>query len=148
VNPSLRFTVYGSPQPAGSKKAFVRGKHASVVDANPKAKGWKTWVAQAAGEAMSGRPLFDGPLSVTFRFYRARPKSHRLKGGGLSAEGKRNPYPATRPDLLKLARGTEDAMTGVVWTDDALIVDEMLSKDWGEPERVVVIVYELSEEAP
>jgi len=37
------FTVYGRPAPAGSKRAFTpKGwDRAIVVDANPKAKGWK-----------------------------------------------------------------------------------------------------------
>ena len=32
------------------------------------------------------------------------------------------------PDVLKLARGVEDALTGIVWRDDAQIVNESLNK--------------------
>jgi Holliday junction resolvase RusA-like endonuclease len=140
MTPTLRFTVYGTPQPTGSKKSFGSGH---VVDANPKSRPWKNQVAQVAGETMAGRSILDGPLFVSFKFYRARPKDHRGKNG-LTAKGKRTPYPHTRPDVLKLARGVEDALTGVIWTDDALIVDEVLMKQWGTPERVEVEVWDLA----
>ena len=45
--------------------------------------------------------------------------------------------------MLKLARAVEDALTGIVWRDDAQIVDEQLSKVYGEPARVEVDVAEL-----
>lgn len=39
------------------------------------------------------------------------------------------------PDVLKLARGVEDALTGIVWRDDAQIVNESLSKVVVAPPR-------------
>ncbi len=147
ASPVFEVTVYGTPQPAGSKKAIpFKGRdgrlHASVSDANKKAKPWKTQVAQACGDALpEGFKLFRGPLAATFTFYRARPKGH------LSTKGDPRPsapaYPITRPDALKLARGVEDAMSGVVYSDDSLIVDEHLFKRYGEPERVEVQLHHL-----
>jgi Holliday junction resolvase RusA-like endonuclease len=37
-------------------------------------------------------------------------------------------YPISKPDVLKLARAAEDALTGIIWSDDALIVQEHLYK--------------------
>lgn len=139
----LHLTVYGTPMPAGSKKAFSGGGKAWVTDANPKSRPWKNQVAQVAGEVMAGRPLLDGPLRATFIFYARRPNGHYKGSGGLSAKGKRTPLPVTRPDVLKLARGVEDALSGVVYRDDAQIVDETLLKRYGEPERVEITVEEL-----
>lgn len=138
--PALAFTVHGTPMPAGSKRAFFRGGRALVVDANKKSRPWKDQVAQAAGEAMSGRELLRGPLEVRLCFFVRRPKAH------LNVRGQVKPsapeYPTTKPDALKLARGVEDAMSGVVYGDDAQIVDEVLAKRYG-PERVEIEVYEL-----
>lgn len=141
---AMVFTVFGTARPAGSKRAFVRGKRAHVVDANPNAKPWKLQVAQVAGEAMQDADLFEGPLSVGFIFYVARPKGHYTSKGELSAKGRRTPYPAKKPDVLKLARAVEDALSGVVYRDDAQIVEEYLSKRWGTPERVEIAVQALS----
>lgn len=142
---SLVIVVYGSAKPAGSKRGFrIPGTNGvRITDANPKAKSWKSQVAQVAGETMAGRELLQGPIEVSFQFFRPRPKGHAGKNG-LSAEGRRMPWPAVKPDVLKLARGVEDALTGVVWRDDAQIVRELLAKEYGEPERVVISVRELA----
>ena len=135
----IRFTVYGSAEPAGSKRAFVVNGHAVVSDANRKSRGWKTQVSATARDAYRGA-LLDGPIAVTMRFYRPRPAGHMgKKGVRASAPG----HPATRPDVLKLARAVEDALTGVVWRDDAQIVDERLFKRYGEPARVEVEIESL-----
>ena len=44
--------------------------------------------------------------------------------------------PTTKPDLLKLARGVEDAMSGIVYRDDAQITTEYLAKWYAEDGRV------------
>jgi Holliday junction resolvase RusA-like endonuclease len=139
-------TVFGTPQPGGSKKAFVnpRTKQANVVDANPKAKPWQTIIAQVVGEAMevATLALLPGPLAVEFDFYRARPAGHFGTGRNAGQlKGSAPPWPTTRPDVLKLARAVEDALTGVTWRDDAEIVVERLRKHYGEPERVEIRVW-------
>lgn len=131
--PVLAFRVHGSPQPAGSKKAFVHPAtgHAQVVDANSKARPWKERVAQVAGETYSG-PLLDGPLVARFTFFTPRPRGHFGTGRNAGTLKPSAPaFPTTRPDALKLARAVEDALTGVVWRDDALIVEEHLYKRYG-----------------
>lgn len=140
--PTLHVVVHGTPEPAGSKRSFVpKGwTRPVVVDANPKAKGWKGLVAQHAGEAMEGRALLRGPLHLTLQFTVRRPKGHYgargLKPGAPA-------HPTTRPDVLKLARGVEDALSGVVYADDSQVVDERLRKVFGETEGVEIVVVEL-----
>lgn len=137
----LVFTVYGQPQTAGSKRAFPFRRPngslgTSVTDDNPKSRSWKGMVAHAAREAYQGE-LLDGPLAVTFTFYRPRCKGH-IGAKGVKASAPR--YPTTKPDVLKLARAVEDALTGVIWRDDAQICVERIYKDWGEPARVEITV--------
>jgi Holliday junction resolvase RusA-like endonuclease len=142
---SFQLTVYGEAQPAGSKRGFKNPRTGAVIvtDANPKSKGWKAQVAQAAGEKFEGE-LLDGPLFVAFTFRRPRPRSHYGTGRNRGFVKPSAPaFPTTRPDALKLARGVEDALTGVVWTDDARIVTELLEKRWGEPARVEIEIKEL-----
>jgi Holliday junction resolvase RusA-like endonuclease len=143
--PVLEFTVYGKAQPAGSKRAF---KHPTtgrvmVTDAAKGSRAWKEQVSSAAAVALANGKgnrageLLVGPLAVAMRFEVVRPASHYGKRGLRSSAPK---YPTTRPDVLKLARAVEDALTGVVWRDDALIVDEQLVKRYGEQARLVVFV--------
>ena len=145
----ISFTVLGLAAPAGSKTAYAP-KHrdgspvlrpngsvmVTVADANKKAALWKREVAEAARQAYDGE-LLDYPLSLSLTFYRPRPKSHF---GARGVRPSATLWPTTKPDVLKLARAVEDALTGIIWRDDAQIVHEVLVKHWGEPARVCVLI--------
>lgn len=145
---TIRFTVIGKPQPAGSKSgAPIRRKNGSIGvamrDSNPRAKPWQAIVAHAAREAYSG-DLLRGPLDVTMTFFLPRPKGHYGTGKNSAKLKPSAPYfPTKKPDALKLARGTEDALTGVVYADDSQIVVERLEKAYGEPARVEIEISEM-----
>jgi len=144
----VTFTVYGKPQPAGSKRVVPaggkRGGRPLVIDAAKRSRPWKQEVAGVAELAMKGRALLAGPLILHLRFFVARPRGH------FGARGVRPTAPVAptvRPDLLKLARAVEDALTGIVYRDDAQIVAETLLKMYDQPERVEVSVEPLADSA-
>jgi Holliday junction resolvase RusA-like endonuclease len=125
----IDFTVIGKPEPAGSKKGFVIKGHVVIADANKKAKPWKLEVEVAAIQAMGERPAYDEPLVAAFLFGMPRPKTVKRE------------LPSVRPDTTKLIRAVEDACTGIVWKDDALIVMQHASKMYTDgPGFVRVIV--------
>ena len=135
----VHFTVLGKCEPGGSKRGFPVHRSCgsigvSLSDANPRVKSWRQEVAQCALDAMDGPP-WEGPVVLTLHFYLTRPKSVKRQ------------YPSVRPDVLKLARAVEDAMTGIVYRDDAQIVEETLIKRYAntEPPQVVVIARTLEE---
>ena len=146
----LRFTVIGHPEPAGSKRAFPFKRRdgrvgVAVSDANPRAKQWKQGVACIAAEEMAklqlpvDKPLLDGALWIHTKFYVMRPAGHFGSGKNASTLKPSAPvFPKTRPDYGKLARGLDDAMTGVVYQDDSQIVKATIEKFYGVPERVEV----------
>ena len=132
----VEFVVCGRAEPAGSKRAIPvardwktrPGVRWRVVDANPRAKSWQAEVAKAAAAAMGERELLDGPLFLFATFYAPKPKSVRRA------------FPTVKPDLTKLLRGLEDAMTGVIYRDDAQIIEQFMSKRYGTQARVHVRV--------
>lgn len=138
---TIQFTVEGKPAPAGSKRGFVRGKHAVIVDANPNAGVWKQQVAQAAREAYGGE-LLTGPLLVEMAFRMVRPKSHYGTGKVSAVRVKPTApvHPTGKPDVLKLTRAVEDALTGVIYRDDSQIVSEQIAKCYGSTAGVTVTV--------
>src|SRR3990172_1521410 len=139
---TLRFIVYGQPAPAGSKRSIG---HRRIIDANPKAAEWKRQVAQVVGHAFDGNRLLEGPLRLELVFYRPRPANHYGTGrnqGRVKASAPE--YPVGRPDVLKLARGVEDALSGILYMDDAQIVSERLTKLYGSPARVEITVTVMS----
>src|SRR5579859_2477883 len=141
----LTFTVYGRPAPAGSKRVLPAGGRAGgrpiVVDDSKRSRPWKQQIAEIALAVMAGRPLLDGPLDLQLVFYLRRPRGHfGARGLKPSAPAR----PTVKPDVLKLARAVEDALTGQLWRDDAQVVVELLEKVYGEPERVEITVAELA----
>lgn len=120
----VEFSVIGIPQPRGSKRAMPNraGGRPLMVDTNSKSAPWMATVAAEASKAMKGKPLLDGPLVLSVAFLFPRPKSH-YRSGKRSAE-LRDDAPkrhGKKPDCDKLLRAIGDAMTGVVYRDDAQI---------------------------
>lgn len=138
----IEFTVHGTAAPAGSKRGFLnpRTGRVMITDDSTRSRPWKAQVTDAAVQAMSGRDLLAGALSVTLSFTVARPKTHR-GARGLRPSAPR--FPTVRPDVDKLSRAVLDALTGVVYRDDAQIVRKLATKSYGEPARVEIRVMEL-----
>lgn len=133
MNP-ISFSVKGIPKPAGSKTAFAikRGGvytgRTVVMDACKKTKSWQATVKAEAKKHAPATP-FVGQIKVAFNFYLPRPKSHFGTGKNSQKLKSTAPlYHIGKPDLLKLARAVEDAMTGIVYVDDSQIVVEELLK--------------------
>ncbi len=140
----LELWVPGVAKPGGSKRAYIRRKGGQVVgvgvaDQSEKSD-WRQRVAFFAREAFDGEPL-DILLEVSFRFVRVRPCNHFGTGrnaGVLKASAPDRP--GTQPDGLKLTRLAEDALTGIVWTNDARIVRHVIDKDYGPEPGVRITV--------
>ena len=135
---SVSFTVHGKAQPAGSKTAGkTKEGRLFVRDSSGGSAPWKRQVAAAAGEAMQGAPLFEGALRLAVVFTVPRPQGHY---GARGLRPSAPEHPTVRPDVTKLLRAVEDAMTGVVWRDDSQVVWQVAWKEYGEPAHCIVTV--------
>ena len=119
----IQITVYGSPAPQGSKsfKGMSKSGHAILAESSKAVKPWREAVKYAALERTrppnhpDGFAPLPGPLLVEITFTLAKPKS---------APKSRRTWPDKKPDLSKLVRSTEDALTDAgVWQDDARVID-------------------------
>ena len=119
----LAFTVYGTPIPKGSTKAFVpKGwKRAIVTSDNPRTKPWQEAVMHAAIEAIASSPPLEGAVFLSLRFYLPRPKS----------APRRVTMATKKPDLDKLVRAVKDGLTRAgVYRDDSQVVGLGARKDF------------------
>lgn len=151
----LVFFVEGRPQTAGSKTAvpITNGEGERVAtrvveSGDRKAKAaWREDVREAARRAIAeagGDWPTSNALSVEFVFHRRRPKGHYGSGRNADVVKDSAPrHPTTRPDVLKLARAAEDALTGILWHDDSVITREELVKAWSAREGLTVAVRRL-----
>lgn len=118
----IRLTVFGMPAPQGSKKFVGTTKEGRgiLVESSKKVKPWRMDVKAAAEGMMQGKPAIDGPITVLMTFTLPKPAS---------APKTKRTYPDRMPDLSKLVRSTEDALTDAgVWADDARIITLVASK--------------------
>lgn len=127
---SLLLTVRGLPVPQGSARAFIAAGRAFVATEGNRTSSplgaWRSAVATEARKAMAEAPAWSDPVSVSITFFMPRPKSHRRTNGELrpSAPG----FPAGKPDLDKLVRAVLDALSVVVFRDDAQVVSLTATK--------------------
>ena len=134
----IQFKVPGIPVPQGSTRAFVvKGKggapaRAVTTAANPRTKGWRNDVAALALEH-APPALWTGPVLISMAFRFPRPAS---------VPRHKREWPVTKPDLDKLIRAIYDALTGIVWKDDAQVVSSSESKSYDddEPAGVTILV--------
>lgn len=115
----ISFAVRGIPAPQGSKsfKGLSKAGRAILTESSKKVRPWRQDV-KAAAEALierMGLAPIDGPVIVRMVFTLPKPAS---------APKRRRTYPMRTPDLSKLARSTEDALTDAgIWTDDARVIE-------------------------
>lgn len=133
------FTVFGKAESGGSK-TYTPNARTKVRDSNDNVHAWKQEIGIVAGTLRRGKPPYEGPLYLKVVFYRKRPKWHTGVHGIKKSAPK---FPDTKPDTTKLIRPLEDALTGILWNDDAQVVRQYAEKRWvgaGEEERVEVEV--------
>lgn len=117
---SVSFVAFGQPAPQGSKsfKGMSKAGRAILVESSKAVRPWRMDVKLAAIECRSRSGLLvplDGPLGCSMVFTLHKP---------VSAPKKRRTWPDRQPDLSKLLRSTEDAITDAgLWRDDARVVE-------------------------
>lgn len=94
----------------------------------PQGRAWPVrrhteWCNRIALAAQAAKPaaLLEGALTARLVFYRTRPKAAR--------HGR---WPTTRPDLGNLSKGLLDALEGIIYADDAKIVDLAEAKRYAD----------------
>ena len=141
LNSSFTFTVLGKPAPQGSKRHVGRGV---MVESSKRCKPWRQDVRHTA---LDLRPddwyaNMDAAIALSVVFVFARPKSHFRANGQLKPSA---PAHCTGRigDVSKLVRAVEDAMTGIIYNDDAqiisLIAHRRFANDREQPCAIITV---------
>jgi Holliday junction resolvase RusA-like endonuclease len=137
----IKFTVPGKPKGKARPRFRVvnpKGKKSFVQTYTPKeTQSEEGAIRHFASLAMAGRPPLDGALIIHMCAYRDVPASWPKKRRERCLAGLE--YPTSKPDYDNYAK-MQDAINGVVFTDDALIVDAHIFKRYSAIPRLVVIV--------
>lgn len=121
--------VLGYPVPQGRPRAFKTPQGFVRVYDPENSRDWKRTVqSQVIAEWPRGIPPFDGAVSLDLVFFLPRPKSLP----------KKVLHHTKRPDLDNLTKAIQDAVRGIVYRDDAQVVELHVRKVFGERPGVEV----------
>lgn len=145
--PTASFFVPGIPVPKGSAKSFWNKKAHKIVtmqDNRDKQQPWSSLIsmmAQAQGLRPSERPC---KLSMDFVF--PRPKGH-LRSNGYELKPSAPKHHIGKPDLDKLKRCVQDALTGIAYRDDSQVFKhgesgKRYAKNGEQPGVHIIVSYE------
>ena len=122
------FTILGDPRPQGRPRFARMGKFVKAYDPKDSRDYKQTLAAQIA--AQNPEYIQDGAISLECEFIFARPKTLPKKVVDHTK----------KPDLDNLLKALKDAMTGIVWHDDAQIVSLSARKDYGDVPGIKMVV--------
>ena len=103
---------------------------------------YHTYLRLMAQQQMVRDTPYSCPLRVQviaqYALPKSRPKRDRLRvaGGGVI------PKP-TKPDCDNILKATLDPLNGVCWTDDALICEATVVKQWGDVDTLMITIEEI-----
>jgi Holliday junction resolvase RusA-like endonuclease len=124
----LTFTVPGQPQGKGRAKIVKIGGF-TVMATPAKTVAYEGLIAHAASLAMDGAALLDGAVAVDMRIDMQVPVSWSNRKRAAAIAG--SVFPTTKPDADNVLK-TLDGLNGVVWRDDAQVVDVRVVKRYAE----------------
>ena len=129
---TITFRVYGIPQTKGSTKSFMRPGMRFPITTNDNPRN-KAWAQTVSGEAQRHRPSMPiaGPVGLVLWFYMPKPKSYPKT---------KTLFATKRPDLDKMVRSIKDALKGVMYLDDAQVVQLKAAKAYDDAPGVAVAV--------
>ena len=137
----MRFKFDIEPVEQARPRATRFGKSIRIYDPK-KVTVFKRQLGRLARQAMQERCLkpFDGELTVRFEFYRPVQKSISQKELARRLSGVHRP--TVKPDLDNYIKSASDALNGIIWEDDNLIVSLQAEKFYSERPYLVVEIRE------
>lgn len=126
---TVAFVIPGTPVGKGRPKFARRGNFVSTYTPE-KTASYENLVKVKAQEAMQGRALMDGPVSVDIELYVTPPASWSLKKQRAALLG--DTLPTAKPDMDNVIKGLFDACNEIVWKDDKQVVQLMVTKRYAE----------------
>lgn len=133
----VSFTIPGTPLGKGRPRFARRGNFVTAYTPE-KTASYENLVKLAASEAMKGRAVIDGAVSVWIGLYVTPPASWSQKKQRSALNG--GIFPTSKPDLDNCIKGIFDACNEIVWRDDKQAVELTVMKKYSEMARAVVQV--------
>lgn len=133
----MKFEFDIEPVEQARPRATRMGKGIRLYDPK-KVTVFKRQLGMLAKQQMLDRGLepFDGPLEVCMEFYRPVQASISKKERARRLSGVHRP--TVKPDLDNYIKSTSDALNGILWADDNLIISLEAKKFYAEKPHLIV----------
>lgn len=133
----MRFEFDISPVEQARPRATRMGKGIRLYDPE-KVAIFKRQLGMLAKQQMLDRGLepFDGPLEVCMEFHRPVQESISKKERARRLSGVHRP--TVKPDLDNYIKSTSDALNGIIWADDNLIISLEAKKFYADQPHLTV----------
>jgi len=136
------FDIEGRPVPQGSMVASYNRKQGVARVHHQQGEALAMWrgLIRVAARAEGITIPSVLPIRIAVVFGMPRPKHHMRLRGGRYVPRVEYYYerPAKAPDIDKLLRGVLDALTGIVYVDDAQVVEVMCAKIYADSTHIEV----------
>jgi Holliday junction resolvase RusA-like endonuclease len=144
-SPSIRIEVSGPVAPYRTRARILPGTNRVWSSRDRATVNYQAAIRTLAQHAMAGRPPFSGAVELAIEIHVAAPKSMAKYRRVRALAGLLRP--TTRPDTTNVLKAAEDALTGIVFRDDAQVAVTHAVKVYAENPRLVIEVREISTEA-
>ena len=134
----VRLTLHVPGPPRGKQRARVTRTGRAYTPQQTVAS--EAWV-RACAVQQCGQPVLSGPLRVDLTFLVPIPRSWPKKRVAALSAGL--VFPTSKPDLDNIVKLYCDALNGILWSDDAQLVDVSARKRYGEAPGAWIRVWEL-----
>ena len=142
IAPVVRILVPGVPkawQRAGHRIARTHDGKQFVSSFTPaQTRSEQGAMKLFAQRAMEGRPPIEGPIDLRLCAYMPIPRSWSKSKQLMARTGFL--LPTGKPDFDNLAKNCGDALTGIVWRDDAQVTDAACWKRYSDQPRLLIEV--------
>jgi Holliday junction resolvase RusA-like endonuclease len=134
----IELTIPGEPM--GKQRArVVRSKAGFPVAYTPaKTKNYETLVRELFAVKYPDFTPLDAPIDMTICAYRSIPKSASKRDRAAMAAGEIRP--TGKPDISNIIKIVEDALNGVAYRDDSLVVLVSGAKYYGARPRTEIFI--------
>ncbi|MBI1324395.1 RusA family crossover junction endodeoxyribonuclease [bacterium] len=145
MNQTLAFEIPAKALATSNRKAI--GRNGKMFDAHKGKAAYVATIRLFASRAVTeqGWKITERPVWLSLEFGFVRPKGHFGTGRNAGVLKESAPrWPTTRNgDRTNCLKSTEDALTGIVWSDDSQVVDGPVRKVYADSEFIRVVVREL-----
>jgi len=138
MNPHCSFIIPGTPMPkARHRVGIVNGRLVKYAPSEMKLH--ERDVRWLALQSLGTKKKCEGPIRLVLEFYLSCPKSwsNVKKNKAYALEI----MPSGKPDIDNFAKTIMDACNGILWRDDAQIVELVAQKRYAEHASTCVSVY-------